>query len=84
MLLLRELKKLTTKPDHPELEEIKKADHLFIEVADDINKAIVDKENSNKLIGISNVLVFKSEFTVLFFCSSFLELTCLVACRTWS
>ena len=63
-MLLRELRRLTTQLDHPEIPCLDKAESLLSALADDINKALVDKENSVKLVEISNILNFKNNFQV--------------------
>eukprot|EP01126_Amoeba_proteus_P054135 TRINITY_DN6637_c0_g1_i8.p1 TRINITY_DN6637_c0_g1~~TRINITY_DN6637_c0_g1_i8.p1 ORF type:complete len:306 (+),score=84.47 TRINITY_DN6637_c0_g1_i8:705-1622(+) len=60
LLLLRELRKLTSSVGHPEIVHLDKAERLLSAVAEDINKAILDKDNGLKLVHINNLLYEKS------------------------
>jgi hypothetical protein len=61
LLLLRELRKLTKDPNHPEIPHLDKAEKELNDVADDINQAIVDKERSLKLMELNELLIKDKE-----------------------
>lgn len=44
-------------PEHPEIPFLDKAEAILNGVAGDINRAIVTKENSMKLVELNNILV---------------------------
>eukprot|EP01126_Amoeba_proteus_P054835 TRINITY_DN6767_c0_g1_i3.p1 TRINITY_DN6767_c0_g1~~TRINITY_DN6767_c0_g1_i3.p1 ORF type:complete len:383 (+),score=107.07 TRINITY_DN6767_c0_g1_i3:222-1370(+) len=59
LLLLKELRKHTKDPNHPEIKFLDAAERSLGQVADDINKAIIMNEKRLQVVEIAQKLVFK-------------------------
>eukprot|EP01126_Amoeba_proteus_P036316 TRINITY_DN3696_c0_g2_i3.p1 TRINITY_DN3696_c0_g2~~TRINITY_DN3696_c0_g2_i3.p1 ORF type:complete len:104 (-),score=30.43 TRINITY_DN3696_c0_g2_i3:161-472(-) len=60
LLLLKELKKHTKDPTHPEIRFLLRAEKSLGQVADDINTAIILQEKRSKVVEISQKISFKN------------------------